>query len=91
MTEQTQATPEDRDAIARLAARGEQTMARLAELPGAAKTLGAMNDLRTRVDELAKRVRGIDEIERRIAQLEGEVARLQQAQSPPAPPSLDPE
>jgi hypothetical protein len=66
----------DRDVIARLADRGQQTMARLADLPGGTKALGAMNDLRNRVDELGKKVRGIDELEKRVAALENEVAAL---------------
>ena len=66
----------DRDAIARLAERGQQTVARLAELPGGTKALNAFNDLRNRVDELGKKVRGIDELEKRVAELEDEVAAL---------------
>ena len=73
--------------IARLAARGEQTIARLADLPGGAKALGAVNDLRTRVDELGKRVRGIDEIEKRVAKLEQEIATLKRAPKPKASPT----
>jgi hypothetical protein len=84
-TETTEATesPEtaaeaavDRDAIARLAERGQQTVARLAELPGGTRALNAFNDLRNRVDELGKKVRGIDELEKRVAELEDEVAAL---------------
>ena len=66
----------DRDAIARLAERGQQTVARLAELPGGTRALNAFNDLRNRVDELGKKVRGIDELEKRVAELEDEVAAL---------------
>ena len=33
-----------------------------------------MNDLRARVDELGKKVRGIDELEQRVAKLEKELA-----------------
>lgn len=73
--------------IARLADRGEQTIAKLAELPGGTKALKAMNDLRARVDELGKKVRGIDELELRIAKLEKEVASLKRAQKPKAPPA----
>ena len=75
--------------IARLADRGEQTLARLAELPGGAKALGAMNDLRARVDELGKKVRGIDELEQRVAKLEKELAAVKRAQKPKpqTPPS----
>jgi len=77
--------------IARLAGRGEQTLSRLAELPGGARALNAMNDLRGRVDELGKKVRGIDELEQRVAALERELAELRQAQGPgdgPAEPII---
>jgi hypothetical protein len=42
----------------------------------------AFNDLRNRVDELSKRIRGIDELEQRVAKLEKEVASLRRAQKP---------
>ncbi len=70
----TGAPKDDRDVIARLADRGEKTLARLAELPGGTKAMQAVNDLRMRVDELGKKVRGIDELERRVAKLEKELA-----------------
>ena len=72
--------------IARLADRGEQTLARLADLPGGTKALKAVNDLRTRVDELGKKVRGIDVLEKRVAKLETELAALKRAQKPKAVP-----
>jgi len=71
--------------IARLADRGEQTIAKLAELPGGTKALKAMNDLRARVDELGKKVRGIDELEQRVAKLEKELAAVKRAQKPKTP------
>ena len=77
---------DDRDALARLASRGEATLQRLADLPGGTKALQAFNDLRTRVDELSKKVRGIDALEARVAKLEKELAALKRAQKPkPAP------
>ena len=75
-TETAAEATSDRDAIARLAERGQQTVARLAELPGGTRALNAFNDLRNRVDELGKKVRGIDELELRVAALEDEVAAL---------------
>ena len=84
-TTETTAVAEDRDLIARLAGRGEQTLSRLAELPGGARALTAMNDLRSRVDELGKKVRGIDELEQRVAALERELAELRQPQDTAAP------
>ena len=70
----------DKDVIARLATRGEDVLNKLAELPGGAKALKAFNELRDRVDELGKKVRGIDALEERIATLERQVAALK----PPA-------
>ena len=90
MPEATKTPKDDRDVIARLADRGEQTIARLADLPGGTKALKAMNDLRTRVDELGKKVRGIDELEKRVAKLEKEVATLKRAQKPKASPAARP-
>jgi hypothetical protein len=86
MPEETKTSKDDRDVISRLAERGEQTIARLADLPGATKALQAMNDLRSRVDELGKKVRGIDALEHRVATLEKELAALGRAQKPKAEP-----
>jgi hypothetical protein len=85
MPEATKTPKDDRDVIARLADRGEQTIARLADLPGGTKALKALNDLRTRVDELGKKVRGIDVLEKRVAKLEKELAALKRARKPNAP------
>ena len=85
MPQETKTSKDDRDVLARLADRGEQTIARLADLPGGTKALKAVNDLRTRVDELGKKVRGIDELEKRVAKLEKELAALKRAQKPKAP------
>jgi DNA repair ATPase RecN len=82
MAESTGTGQDERDTIARLADRGEQTVSRLSDLPGATRALGAVNDLRARVDELGKRMRGVDELEQRVAALEAEVAALKA--EPPA-------
>ena len=93
MSEATKTSKDDRDMIARLAERGEQTIARLADLPGGTKALQAMNDLRGRVDELGKKVRGIDALEQRVEKLETELAALKRAQKQakvaPKPPLAD--
>lgn len=70
------------DVIGRLAGKGEQAINRLADLPGGARVLSAFNDLRVRVDDLSKRVRGIDELEQRVAKLEKDLAGLRRAQKP---------
>ena len=70
---ETKSTTND-DVIARLASKGEQALQRLADLPGGTRALQAFNDLRARVDDLTKKVRGIDELEQRVAKLEKELA-----------------
>lgn len=74
----------DRDVISRLAGRGEEALAKLADLPGGSRALKALNDTRDRVEELSRRMRGVDELEKRVARLEKELAALRRAQKPPA-------
>jgi uncharacterized small protein (DUF1192 family) len=74
----------DEDVIARLAGKGEQAINRLADLPGGSRALQMFNDLKTRVDDLSRKVRGIDELEQRVAKLEKELAALKRAQKSPA-------
>ncbi len=71
----------EKDLVARLADAGEEALARFAELPGGNRALTAYNDLRARVDDLAKKVRGIDELEARVAKLEKQVAELKRAKT----------
>jgi hypothetical protein len=78
----TEKTKTEKDFVARLADAGEEALQRLAELPGGQKALTAYNDLRTRVDDLGKKVRGIDELEVRVAKLEKELAALKKAKAP---------
>jgi outer membrane murein-binding lipoprotein Lpp len=84
MTETKKTTSKDaeKDVLTRLADAGEEALHRLAELPGGQKAMNAVNDLRARVDDLAKKVRGIDALEARIAKLEKEVAAFKKARTP---------
>jgi len=78
----------DKDLMTCLADAGEEALQRLSELPGGQRARTAVNDLRTRVDDLTKKVRGIDALEARILKLEKEVAALKKAKTParrPAP------
>ena len=72
------------DVIGRLANRGEDVINKLAELPGGTKALKAFTDLRDRVDNLGKKVRGIDALEKRIASLERQLAALEPTARPKA-------
>jgi len=74
--------PSEKDFVSRLADAGEEALQRIADLPGGQKALTAVNDLRTRVDEMAKKVRGIDALEARVVKLEKEVAALKKTKAP---------
>jgi hypothetical protein len=69
--------PQDsKDLFTRLAEVGEDAIQRIADMPGATKLTDAVNGLRSRVDELQRRVRGLDELERRVSVLEQRVDEL---------------
>ena len=70
------AAREPKDLLTMLADRGEEAIQRLADAPGADRVLGAAQALRDRLDEMQKRVRGIDALERRVAELEKRVEAL---------------
>lgn len=78
--EATKAKPAD--LVTRLTEAGEEALQRIAELPGGQRALGAFNDLKARVDDLGKRVRGIEALEARVAKLEKELAALKKAKAP---------
>jgi hypothetical protein len=69
------------DLLGRLADLSEEAIQRLSDVPGADKALTAINSLRERTDELQKRVRGLEGLEARIAELEKKVDKLQKGTS----------
>jgi hypothetical protein len=71
----------NKDLVSRLTDAGEEALQRIAELPGGQRAVSAFNDLRSSVDELGKKVRGIDRLEERVAALEKEVAALKRSKA----------
>ncbi|HKI92775.1 MAG TPA: hypothetical protein VJ986_10790 [Gaiellaceae bacterium] len=67
------------DLLGRLADLSEEAIQRLGEAPGADRMLGTLTTMRDRVDELQRRVRGIEALEKRLAALERKVDRLQKS------------
>ena len=101
-TSHQQKEPKDqkdqKDLLTRLADAGEDAINRLSDLPGGSRFADAAHALRVRMDEMQKKVRGIDDLERRIAALEARVdalsktekpraARPASSQKPPSPPA----
>ena len=76
------AAREPRDLLTMLADRGEEAIQRLSDAPGADRLLGAAQALRDRMDEMQKRIRGIDALEKRVAELEQKVEALSAPSTP---------
>src|ERR671934_2139694 len=70
------AVREPKDLLTMLADRGEEAIQRLSDAPGADRLLGAAQALRDRMDEMQKRIRGIDALEKRVTELEKRVEAL---------------
>ncbi len=73
----------NKDLLGRLADLSEEAIQRLSEAPGADRVLSALKGLGDRVDELQRRTRGFEELERRLSALEKKVSTLPK---PPARP-----
>src|SRR5215471_13587919 len=68
--------------LGRLADLSEASIQRLAEAPVADRAVQAIKGLADRVDELQKRTRGVEELEKRLSALEKKVDYLSRAKAP---------
>jgi polyhydroxyalkanoate synthesis regulator phasin len=64
------------DLLGKLAELSEEAIQRLQDAPGGDRVVGTMNAMKDRLDELQRRVRGIDELESRLSALERKVEKL---------------
>ena len=64
------------DLLSRLVDAGEEAIQRLSDVPGGDRVVGTVNAMRDRVEELQKRVRGLEDLDRRLAALEKKVDKL---------------
>ncbi len=64
------------DLLGKLADLSDDAMQRLSDVPGGERLVSAINATRERVDEMQKRVRGMDDLEKRLAALERKVDKL---------------
>ncbi|HET8751586.1 MAG TPA: hypothetical protein VFM43_03560 [Gaiellaceae bacterium] len=67
------------DLLGRLADLSEEAVQRLAEAPGADRAFQALKSLGDKVDELQRRTRGFEELERRLTTLEKRVDAMSKA------------
>jgi predicted phage gp36 major capsid-like protein len=66
-------TPQ-KDIFAQVRDLGSEALHRLADVPGGSKLVEMANETRSRLDEMQKKLRGLDELEKRVAKLERQVA-----------------
>jgi TolA-binding protein len=65
-----------KDLLGRLADASEDALQRIATAPGADKFMGAIAGMRDQMDQLSRRVRGMEDLERRLRDLERKVEDL---------------
>ena len=72
----------------RLTSLGEEVIGKASQNPNLARVVSAATQLKDRVDDLSKRVRGLEAREKRIAELEQRIKKLEGAKKtdPPATP-----
>ena len=58
------------DLVTRLKGAGEDALQKIGDVPGGKKALEAVNGFRDLVDDLQKRMKRVDELEKRVAALE---------------------
>ena len=65
-----------KDLLSRLADRGENVIGKISDLPGAHAVGEALGTVKERLDDLTRRVRGIEGLDQRVADLERRLDEL---------------
>jgi phage shock protein A len=68
---------EQKDILSRLADRGEQVVGRITELPGAKALVDKTASLAKNVDSMQKQLRSLDPLQKRVANLERRLDKLE--------------
>jgi len=79
-----------KDLLARLTDLSEGAIQRISEAPGADKAMQALKGLGDKVDELQRRTRGFEELEKRLTTLEKRVDSLAKPKPARRPPASSP-
>ena len=70
----TRSTTKQNDILTRFTELGHEALNKLSDVPGGSKFVDMMNDSKTRLDEMQKKLRGLDALEERVAKLEKQFA-----------------
>jgi hypothetical protein len=64
------AKTQQKDILSQFRDLGSEALHKLADVPGGQRLMEMANESRSRLDEIQKRLRGLDELEKRVAKLE---------------------
>ena len=67
------------DLFSKLSDRGEDVVGKISDMPAAQRIFDAGMQLKARVDDMQKKMRGLEELERRVKALEKKVDELSRA------------
>ena len=70
----TNSTTKQNDILARMTELGQEALNKLSDVPGGSKVVDMMNESKARLDEMQKKLRGLDALEARVAKLEQQLA-----------------
>ena len=68
------AKTQQKDLLTRFQDLGAEALHKLQDVPGGSKFVELANDTKTRLDEMQKKLRGLDELEKRVSKLEKQLA-----------------
>ena len=63
-----------KDILARVTDLGAEALHKLADVPGGSRLMDMANESKARLDEMQKKLRGLDALEKRVAKLEQQLA-----------------
>ena len=81
------AKTQQKDILARFQDIGTEALNKLQDVPGGSRLVDVANETKARLDEMQKKLRGLDELEKRVAALEkqlGTTAKKPAAKKPTA-------
>ena len=67
-------TAKQNDIVARFTGLTQDALHKLTEIPGGSRIVEMLNESKTRLDEMQKKLRGLDELEKRVTKLEQQLA-----------------
>ena len=73
------AKTQQKDILSRVQDLGAEALHRLQDVPGGSRLVEAANETKGRLDEMQKKLRGLDELEKRVAKLEKQLAAQSKA------------